>query len=286
MSEQQLTYEQITYETDGDVAVITLNRPDRLNAWTRQMSVELADAVTIANDTEAIGAIVFTGAGRGFCAGADIENQFKAQLDKDAAKSGDGSAEAGEPTASPAAPSPKSRSESQPTDWVKLCRASKPMVAAVNGPAIGLGLTLILPMDRIIASDQAKLSCRFVKMGITPELASSRFLVQRCGWGPACDLALSGRIISAGEAVELRLVDQVVPADRLMEAALDKAREYAANPDPQLRMIKQLLTDNASETDIDLIQRREGEALAKAYKTPHFAEAVDAFLAKRPAKFR
>jgi enoyl-CoA hydratase/carnithine racemase len=279
-----LNYEQITYETDGDVAVITLNRPDRLNAWTRQMSFELADAVSIANDEQAIGAIVFTGAGRGFCAGADIENQFKAQLDKDASKSsGQG---AGQSTDSSAKSSQKRPSEHQPTDWVKLCRASKPMVAAVNGPAIGLGLTLILPMDRIIASDQAKLSCRFVKMGITPELASSRFLVQRCGWGPASDLALSGRIISAAEAAELRLVDEVVPADRLMDAALEKARDYAANPDPQLRMIKQLLTENASETDIDLVQRREGEALAKAYKTPHFAEAVDAFLAKRPAKFR
>jgi enoyl-CoA hydratase/carnithine racemase len=266
-------YEQITYETKGEIALITLNRPERLNAWTRRMSVELADAVTTANDDTSVGAIVFTGAGRGFCAGADIESQFKAQLD-------------GETDLTRAQSSGGGQSEHRPTDWVQLCRASKPMVAAINGPAIGLGLTLILPMDQLIASDQAKLSCRFVKMGITPELASSHFLVQRCGWGPASDLALSGRIISAEEAQRVNLVDRVVPHDQLLDAAFEKASEYAANPDPQLRMIKQLLTENSSETDLAAVQRREGDALARAFKTPEFAEAVDAFLNKRPAKFR
>jgi enoyl-CoA hydratase/carnithine racemase len=276
-------YEQITYETRGEIALITLNRPERLNAWTRRMSVELADAVTTANDDNSLGAIVFTGAGRGFCAGADIESQFKAQLDgetdltrpqADAGQGGSGARGAG------------GGGEHRPTDWVQLCRQSKPMVAAINGPAIGLGLTLILPMDRLVASDQAKLSCRFVKMGITPELASSHFLVQRCGWGPASDLALSGRIIPAQEALAVNLVDQVVPHDQLLDAAFERAQEYASNPDPQLRMIKQLLTENAAETDLATVQRREGEALARAFKTPEFAEAVDAFLNKRPAKFR
>jgi enoyl-CoA hydratase/carnithine racemase len=269
-------YEQITYETRGEIGLITLNRPDRLNAWTRRMSVELADAVTAANDDGSVGAIVFTGAGRGFCAGADIESQFKAQLDgeTDLTKAESGQRGGG------------SGKERRSTDWVQLCRQSKPMVAAINGAAIGLGLTLILPMDRLIASDQAKLSCRFVKMGITPELASSHFLVQRCGWGPASDLALSGRIIPAAEALSVNLIDQVVPHDQLLDAAFERARDYASNPDPQLRMIKQLLTENAAETDLVTVQRREGEALARAFKTPEFAEAVDAFLNKRPAKFR
>ena len=271
-----MDYEQITYEARGEIALVTLNRPDRLNAWTRRMSAELADAVTTANDDDSVGAIVFTGAGRGFCAGADIESQFKAQLD--------GETDLTRPA--PGGQGGQGGQERRPADWVRLCRESKPMVAAVNGPAIGLGLTLILPMDRLIASDQAKLSCRFVKMGITPELASSHFLVQRCGWGPASDLALSGRIIGAEEALAISLIDQVAPHDRLLDTAFERAAEYAANPDPQLRMIKDLLTRNAAETDLETVQRREGEALARAFTTPEFAEAVDAFLNKRPAKFR
>lgn len=281
-------YEQILYETRGDVALITLNRPDRLNAYTGKMSVELMDAVGTANDDRSIGAIVVTGAGRGFCAGADVESQFKAQLDRDSARGADGGASgAGEDAREDAATgSGGRRPRGRPTDWVMLCRESKPMVAAINGVAIGIGVTMVLPMDQLIAAESARLSCRFVKMGITPELASSHFLVQRCGWGPSSDLALSGRIVDAAEALRLGLVDQVVADDQLLATALARAGEYAANPDPQLRMIKMLLTENACETDLDRVVDREGEALGKAMKSPEFAEAVDAFLHKRPPKFR
>ena len=264
-------YEQIRYEVTGDVAIITLNRPDRLNAWTRRMSAEYTDAVGTANADSNIGAILFTGAGRGFCAGADVESQFKAQLDGE----------------TDLVPKQRSREDGHnPTDWVTIVRQAKPCVAALNGVAVGIGLTMVLPMDQILASDQARLSCRFVKMGITPELASSHFLVQRCGWGAASDLALSGRMVDATDALRVGLIDRVVPHDELMTQALALAGEYAANPDPQLRMIKQLLTENACETDTKVIQRREGEALRKAMVSPEFAEAVDAFLHKRPAKFR
>jgi len=279
-------YEQILFETRGDVAVITLNRPDRLNAYTGKMSVELMDAVATANEDRSVGAIVVTGAGRGFCAGADVESQFKAQLDRDSARDSAGEAAPDGDAGSGAASAGDRRPRGRPTDWVMLCRQSKPMVAAINGVAIGIGVTMVLPMDQLIASESARLSCRFVKMGITPELASSHFLVQRCGWGPSSDLALSGRIVDAAEALRLGLVDQVVPDDQLLAAALARAGEYAANPDPQLRMIKMLLTENACETDLDRVVDREGEALAKAMKSPEFAEAVDAFLHKRPAKFR
>ena len=266
-----MSYEQILYETRGDVAIITLNRPDRLNAWTRKMSAEMTDAMRTANADTAVGAVVFTGAGRGFCAGADIESQFKAQLDKGDSNPGGGTARG---------------SSEDPLDWVRFIRASKPCVAAINGAAIGVGLTLLLPMDQLLAAEGAKLSCRFVKMGITPELASSHFLVQRCGWGAASDLALSGRTVDAAEAQRLGLVDAVVTADELLDTAIARAQDYAANPDPQLRMIKLLLTQNGSETDIPLVMSRESEALATAMASPEFAEAVDAFLAKRPPKFR
>lgn len=266
-----MTYEQIRYEQQDDVALVTLDRPERLNAWTGRMSKELSDAFGRANAEQTIGAIVVTGEGRGFCAGADIQDGFKRDLDR----RDTGESSTREPE----------RQRELP-DWVQLCRASKPLVAAVNGPAIGVGLTMILPFDQIIASDRAKLSCRFVKMGVTPELASSHFLVSRMGWGAASDLALSGRIVEAAEAHALRLVDAVVAHDELVPAALAKAREFSANPDPQLRMIKELLTQNAVEADIDVIQRREIAALDAALGTPEHREAVDAFLAKREPQFR
>ncbi len=267
------SYEQITYETRGDVAVVTLNRPEKLNAWTRRMHTELVDAVATANADRSVGAIVMTGAGRGFCAGADIGSQFKTQLD------------GGKPEG--AGERPKAAAEDDnATDWVAFCRASKPMVAAVNGASIGIGLTLILPFDQLMAGESAKFSCRFVKMGLTPELASSHFLVQRCGWGVASDLTLSGRIITATEAARVGLVDRVVPDAELVDSAVALAGEYAANPDPQLRLIKQLLTQNGSETDLAAVIAREGAALQVAYKTPEHREAVDAFLEKRTPTFR
>lgn len=264
-----MSYEQINYEQRDDLALITLDRPERLNAWTARMGAELTDAFGRANDESSIGAIIVTGEGRGFCAGADIEDSFKRDLDR---------AESGEPAPRPDRP--------ERPDWVSLCRRSKPMLAAVNGPAIGVGLTMILPFDQIIASDRARLSCRFVKMGITPELASSHFLVSRMGWGAASDLALTGRIVEADEALQLRLVDAVVAHDDLLEATVDKARQFSANPDPQLRMIKELLTANAVETDLAEVQRREIAALDAARRTPEHREAVDAFLAKREPRFR
>lgn len=272
-----MSYEQIRYEQRDDLAVLTLNRPERLNAWTGRMGKELADAIGTANDERSIGAIVMTGEGRGFCAGADVQDAFKRDLDRrdtDGDTAEDGDAAAGD------------RRERELPDWVQLCRASKPMLAAVNGAAIGVGLTMILPFDQIVASHAAKLSCRFVKMGITPELASSHYLVSRLGWGAASDLALTGRIVDADEAKALGLVDLVVPNDQLLDATFEKARQFSANPDPQLRMIKALLTQNASETDIDVIQRREMDALDAALRTPEHREAVDAFLAKREPKFR
>ena len=273
------SYEQIRYEQRDDIALITLDRPERLNAWTAKMGSELIDAFTTANDDPSIGAIVVTGAGRGFCAGADIQDAFKRDLDKrDSGQSGQD-----RPPKAPAGTEPTKRAL---PDWVQVCRSSKPMLAAVNGAAVGVGLTMILPFDQIIASDSAKFSCRFVKMGITPELASSHYLVSRMGWGAASDLALTGRIITADEALSMRLVDDVVPADGLLDATLTKARQFSVNPDPQLRMIKELLTQNAVETSIDDIQRREIDALDAALRTPEHREAVDAFLAKREPHFR
>jgi enoyl-CoA hydratase/carnithine racemase len=145
---------------------------------------------------------------------------------------------------------------------------------------------MVLPFDYLVAAEGAKLSVRFVKMGLVPELASSHWLVARCGWGTASYFALSGATVLAEEALPMRLVDRVVPVERVVDEAVSVAQEIAANPPPSVRMIKDLLTRNAAETDLDAVQRREAKALAVAYKTPEHAEAVKAFLEKRPPKFR
>jgi enoyl-CoA hydratase/carnithine racemase len=266
-----VTYEQILVEARGEVLVITLNRPERLNAWTPKMLSEMRRAITQANDDPGIGAIVVTGAGRGFCAGADVGGEFAAGMEK-RATSDDGPKEPPAPT--------------DATDWVAFCRSSKPLIAAINGACVGVGLTMVLPFDQLIAAEGAKLSARFVKMGLVPELASSHFLVTRCGWGNASWLALSGAMVLGDEAKQLGLVDRVVPAEQLMELAMSMATELAGNPPTQVRMIKELLSQNACETDLALVQQREVAALEKAYRTPEHHEAVRAFLEKRPAKFR
>ena len=263
-----MAHEQILAERRDDVLLLTLNRPEKLNAWTRTMMAELAAEITAANDDPAIGAIVVTGAGRGFCAGADISGQFAKNL-----------ADTGDAPASPR--------ETEPlVDWVGLCRSSKPIVGAINGACIGVGLTMVLPFDVLIAAEGAKLSARFVKMGLVPELASSHFLVTRCGFGNASYLALSGVTLPAEEGQKLGLVDRVVAPEKLLDEAMAVATELGANPSPQLRMIKELLTQNAAETDLALVQRREGAALAQAYRTPEHHEAVRAFLEKRAPTFR
>ena len=255
-------YDDILVDVADDVCAITLNRPHRLNAWTGRMSAELYDAIDAANGNPNVGAIVLTGAGRGFCAGADIKDSFQARLDN----SGESAAMRG--------------------DWIELVRASKPLIAAVNGACVGVGATMILPMDVIVASDQARFGMAFVKMGVTPELGSSHFLVARVGFGRASEMCLTGRLYSGEEAFNLGLADRLVPHDQLMSQATELAREIAGNPAPHLRWVKQLITANGFETDIKAVQKLEGEVLAKAYESEEHREAVDAFISKRTPDFK
>ncbi len=266
-----MEYTQISYSLDGPVALITLNRPDRLNAWTPRMADEQAHAITAANEDPNIGAIVMTGAGRGFCAGADMQDTFSTRIHGN---------DPGNNTADGVGGMPAG------LDWVALVRRSKPIVAAINGAAVGIGVTMVLPADRIVASTAAKFGMGFIKMGLVPELASTRLLAARVGFGQASDLFLSGRLISATEAARIGLADELVEPVLLLEAARQTALSYAQNPDPQLRMTKQLLTENLVESDLTLIQRREQKLLAECWKSPEHAEAIAAFVEKRPAKFR
>lgn len=257
-------YEQIQVSVDNAVTTLTLNRPERMNAWTYQMHDELTAAINDANDDPEIGAMIITGAGRGFCAGADIGDVFAKQQ------------EAGG----------ESKRGGVAGDWVALLRRSKPIIAAVNGASIGVGATMILPCDVIVASTAAKIGLGFIKMGVVPELASSHFLVQRMGFGRASEMCLSGRLYPGAEAQAQGLVDRLVEPEELLSAAQKLAGEIAQNPAPQLRWIKQLLTENGSETDLAEVQRRELALLQQAYDSAEHKEAISAFMDKRPPDFR
>lgn len=258
-----MEYEQITLDVDDGVATLMLSRPERMNAWTYRMSSELTHAIEHCNDSPDVGAMIITGAGRGFCAGADIKDTFQSQIDGDSPQ--------------------RDRS---PSDWVALLRRSKPIIAAVNGASVGVGATMILPCDVIMAGRSAKFAMAFIKMGLVPELASSHFLVQRMGFGRASEMCLTGRLYGAEEAYAMGLVDRLVDDEHLLTEARELARTMAANPPPQLRWVKELLSQNGSEPDVQLVQQREMARLAEAYTSREHKEAVAAFLEKRTPDFR
>ena len=257
-------YETILAEREDGILTLTLNRPEKLNAWTHQMAAELTRAISDGNEDPAIDAFVVTGAGRGFCAGADVKALFKTQAD-----SGEIDRQGGDLL-----------------PWVDLLRDSKPIVAAINGICLGVGLSQLMPMDFLIASRDARLSYRFIKMGLIPELASSRFLLARTGFGNASKLMLSGETIDAEEAFRIGLIDRVTEPADLLPQARAVARSMGENPPGAVRAVKRLLTQNMSESDLDTVQRRELEALHAAYKTPEHHEAIDAFLEKREPDFK
>jgi len=260
-----MTYTTIEYETRGPVALITLNRPDRLNAWTPHMASEQAAAIGAANEDPDIGAIVMTGAGRGFCAGADMDETFGTRL---------GGTDPGGTTQDGSGGMPAE------VDWVDLLRTSKPLIAAVNGAAVGIGMTMILPFDVIVASDKARFGMFFVKVGLVPELASTHFLVQRIGFGRASEMCLTAGLYGADEAYRMGLADRLADHDELLPTAIGLGEQMAANPNRQLRMTKRLLTANATDGDLVAVQERESVLIRECWESPEHREAVEAFLAK------
>ncbi len=261
-----MTYEQILTETIGRVGVIRLNRPEKLNAWTDVMSGEMAEQIQSWNDDDGIGAIVIAGEGRAFCAGADLQGFNQRLADDPEAQNRDRGMRVG-------------------TNWTRLIRESKPVIAAIHGYAVGVGLTLALPCDVRYAAEDTRLSIRFVKVGLVPELGSTRLLAQLVGLGHATDICLSGRMIPADEAYRIGLVSAVVPKEDLFATALAKAEEYANNPTAVVRKIKTLLNDNVTEPNLDRVMEREGARDRESRRLPSHEEAVTAFLEKREPVF-
>ncbi len=268
MPDSSSDYETILYERRGRIGLITLNRPEKLNAWNPRMEGEFIDAVNGASSDRQVGALVVTGAGRAFCAGGDI-SRWSDDL---------GGREERPPE------SPLLQRDGSPEVPIVL-RRGKPIIAAINGPAIGIGLTMPLACDIRIASDKATFSARFVKVGLTPECGSTRYLPAVAGLGNALFLALTGRIVDATEARERGLVDRVVPHDKLMEEAMALAEEIAANPGDAVWAAKRLLHENAAEDDLRRVVTQEGHTIREARRLPDHAEAVRAFVEKREPRF-
>lgn len=258
-----MDYQQILVEHDGPVTLLTLNRPERMNAWTWRMSGELNHAFAAADADDAVRAIVVTGAGRAFCAGADLGG--------------------GEDTFSGASEALGSEAASRPAERVKPPPQLKtPIIAAINGAAVGAGLTLPMIWDLRVAADDAKLGFVFNRRGVMPDADLLWTIPRMIGFGPAMDLLLTGRIFSGSEAQTLGVVHRAVPKDEVLPTAMALAHDIAANTAPlSVALTKRLLYRFLSEPWADAAQLQR-EAFDWTGRQADAREGVMAFLEKRP----
>ncbi|MBK6289193.1 MAG: enoyl-CoA hydratase/isomerase family protein [Gammaproteobacteria bacterium] len=259
----RMNYQYILTERRGRIGIVKFNRPERLNALSMPLLEEFYDAIERLNEDPAIGVIILTGEGRAFCAGLDVQDWQDPEPGDD-----------GEPTSY--------RSQLR---WLEMMRRSKPVVVAVNGLAVGGGLTVILSCDIRIASERAQFEERHVRVGLMPDMGSSRLLVQTVGLAHALRLQLTARRIDAHEAERIGLVTEVVAHDQLMDTAVALAEEIAAHPNSSLLATKQLVWDNMCETDSEKVLWREAEVEERLMKGPDFKEATRAFIEKRKPRF-
>lgn len=252
-------------ERRGRVGILTFNRPEELNTLHMPMLEQLRETITDWNSDPTIGAIVLTGKGRAFCAGANLRGR-----DTSARPAADGEA-------------------SGQRDWwkslIRLILDSKPIICAINGYAIGGGLTFVLPADVRIASENARLSMRFARLGAAPELWSSFLLPRIVGLGHALELIESGRIIDAREAHRIGLVNHVVPPDELLDRAIGLAAEIASNDAEAVRQAKSLVWRHLNDGDLDSVMDDEFAVIGKLMEGPGFKEAMAAFVEKREPQF-
>jgi 2-(1,2-epoxy-1,2-dihydrophenyl)acetyl-CoA isomerase len=251
---------------DGAVVTLTLNRPEALNALNAETTQALrADVESAGRDPE-IGAIVLTGAGRAFCAGADLKDV-------------NARAQAGETDLG-------ADLRTNYTPMIRAIRACpKPVIAALNGTAAGAGLSLALACDLRLAAAGAQLIVVFVRVGLVPDAGSLFFLTRMLGLSKATELALTGDPMSADDALRLGLVAAVVPPDQLMAAAMERARRLAAGPRQTYGLIKRGI-ERALHLDLEQTLELESQLQALAAETPDAQEAIRAFLEKRKPVFQ
>jgi len=276
-----MAYEQILYGVRDRVATITLNRPERLNAWTPRMGKELYAAFQSAAVDDEVRVIVVTGAGRGFCAGADMDNLRGIQSGRAAA---DAEAISGAREERPRPPITPIH-PALDTPYAYPQSIPKPVLAAINGPVAGLGFTHMLYYDIRIASDRARFTTAFARRGLISEHGSSWMLPRLVGPAHACDLFFSGRVIDAAEAKVMGLVNAVVPHDELLEHVYDRASELATLSSPRSIGIMKRLVYTHQFADLATASAETDAEMVKSFPSEDFREGVASFLEKRPPRF-
>jgi enoyl-CoA hydratase/carnithine racemase len=270
-------YQEILYGVDEPVASIRLNRPEHLNAWTPRMGSEVKHAVAEAEADERVVAIVLTGEGRGFCAGADLKG-LQALSEGSEFASRDGAV-------SGADPGQPDMEEGFRGAYSYLMSVRKPIIAAINGPCAGLALPLAMACDLRFASDRAVFTTAFVRRGLIAEWGVAWMLPRLVGTANAMDLILSGRKIDAGEAERLGLVNRVVAHDDLLEVVSAYARDLAANCSPTSMKIMKRQVYEALHTSFGESNRQAIRLMGESLTRDDLKEGVRSFLERRPPKF-
>jgi 2-(1,2-epoxy-1,2-dihydrophenyl)acetyl-CoA isomerase len=250
---------------DAGVLTLTLNRPEALNALNREMTGALRDGMEAAARDRGVGAVIITGAGRAFCAGADLKDVV--------ARREAGERDLGDDLRANYAPMIRS---------IRAC--PKPVIAALNGTAAGAGLSLALACDLRIAAAGATLIVVFVRVGLVPDAGSLFFLTRMLGLSKATELAMSGDPLTVEDAHRLGLVAAVVPPEQLMAAASERARRFNEGPRQTYALIKQGL-ERALDLDLEQAMELESQLQSVAAETPDAKEAIQAFLEKRKPRF-
>ncbi len=263
-----MDYEHIIFETEGEIATITLNRPERLNAWNWQMGQEIWDALYKVESDPDLRVTILTGAGRGFCAGADLSG---------GANTFDGSNRPRE------VDERRREAGSLIKQYFSLL---KPVIVAINGPTVGVGVTFILPFDIRIASESARIGIVFNRRGVIPEIVCPWILPRIVGISRAAELMYTGRILNAQESLEYGLVSKVVPDDKLLETAREIADEILLSAPVSVALTKRMLYDFLTETDINKVESINHRYFGWTGLQPDAKEGVISFLQKRRPKWK
>ena len=265
-----MTFTEIDYAVADHIATITLNRPDKLNAFTGVMMKELIAAFDKADADDDVRVVIVTGAGRGFCAGADLSaggDTFNdGSLSTDAAT--------------------KFRRDGGGTVTLRIFAMHKPVIGAINGPAVGIGATMTLPMDIRLASEAAKIGFVFTRRGIVPEACSSWFLPRLVGIAQAQEWVMTGRVFPAQEALAGGLVRSVHPAGELLDAARTLAKEIIDNTAPvSVALARQMMWRMLGASHPMEAHRVDSRGIQIRGRSNDVKEGVMSFLEKRPAQF-
>ncbi|MES2752646.1 MAG: crotonase/enoyl-CoA hydratase family protein [Pseudomonadota bacterium] len=278
-----MAYEQIKYEILDSILTITLNRPDKMNAFTHVMQNELIAAFDAADADDNVRAIIVTGAGRAFCAGADL-SEGGATFDRAARP---------DRKSAPLRPNGEVEwSDDAVRDGggrvtLRIFKCLKPVIGAINGAAVGIGVTMQLAMDIRLASENARFGFVFARRGIVPEAASSWFLPRLVGISQALEWCYSGRVFPAQEALAGRLVSKVLPADELLPAARAMAREIVENTAPvSIALIRQMMWRMLGADDPMEAHKIDSRGIYSRGASADVKEGVMSFLEKRPANFK